>query len=414
MYRVARRPSSRLIALLPEDEFPPGLEELQRNLSRACLPVTLTQNATGSRIRWQLQEPGGTRAFDVEVGLTESLPPFLEPAGGRSASFVSVSCKVGSRVLDSLHTQLRLLAALAPNAVAMLDLNAFRTRTGDWLRDAASASVAPAPTSFFTVHSVIDDRRNAWLHTHGLHRMGCIELDIVGVRHRDECALGELINNVAKLFLDRGVPPPNTRFHAGNDFPLVWLPWEAGLQQVGASPGGLADRDAAHGGERGILFAPEKHGSERLESPRRYVRSIEADPVFYLSSAETERMQKLARERLPSFLSLQSRFAKDQKWEFHVKLGLPTDDNAEGHTCNGVEHLWFDVESATNKSVDGTLLNRPFRIARLRQGQRGRFDLKLLTDWTIQSPRGHYTPESVLQLERGLANDGVSARSLLH
>ena len=79
-----------------------------------------------------------------------------------------------------------------------------------------------------------------------------------------------------------------------------------------------------------------------------------------------------------------------------------------------MEHLWFDVESATNKSVDGTLLNRPFRIARLRQGQRATLDLKLLTDWTIQSPRGHYTPESVLQLERGLANDGVSARPLLH
>lgn len=64
--------------------------------------------------------------------------------------------------------------------------------------------------------------------------------------------------------------------------------------------------------------------------------------------------------------------------------------------------------------MDGTLLNEPYRIKSLREGQRGTFDLRLLTDWAIESPRGRFTPESVLQLERGLAKDGVSARPLLH
>ena len=423
MYRVAPRPLSKLVALLPAAEPPPTFEDLERNLSRACLPVMLTQNATGSRIRALLQEPRGPRAFDVEVNLTEFLPPYLELARQRGGAFdaalasqfyLSVSCKLGRDALESLHGQLRLLAALAPDAVAMLDVNAFHARTGDWMRDAASASVPPAPTSFFSVHSVFDDHRRVWLHTHGLHRMGSIELDIVGVRRRDERAIGELINNVAKFFLDCGVPPPNTRFHAGNDLPLVWLPWEAGLQQVNASPGGATDRDPDHSGERGILFAPAKDSPEQLEPPRRYVSTIEADPIFYVSPAETERMQRLARERLPSFLALQSRYAKNRKWDFHVKLGFPTDNNSEGHTCGGVEHLWFDIHNATAKSVAGTLLNQPYNIASLRQGQRGTFDLGLLTDWAIESPRGRYTPESVLQLQRGLANDRVTARPLLH
>jgi hypothetical protein len=38
----------------------------------------------------------------------------------------------------------------------------------------------------------------------------------------------------------------------------------------------------------------------------------------------------------------------------------------------------------------------------------------LLTDWSIDSPRGHYTPETVLQLERALTNDRVPARTLLN
>jgi len=424
MYRVARRPLSKLVALLPAAEPPPTFEELEHNLSRAYLPVSLRQNASGSRIRALLQEPSGTRRFDVEVNATEFLPKYVELArlrGGdfdaalASQFFLSVSCKLSHDVLDSLHAQLRLLAALAPDAVAMLDLNAFHAKTGDWMRDAASASVPPAPTSFFSVHSVSHEGRQGrgtWLHTHGLHRMGCIELDIVGVRGREAPAIAELINNVARFFIDCGVPLPNTRFHAGNDLPLVWLPWEAALQHVDGSPGGAADRDADHGGERGILLAPAKDSSERLEAPRRYVPMIETDPIFYVSSAEIEHMQRLARERLPSFLALQSRFARNRKWDFHVKLGLPANSDGDGH--GGAEHLWFDVYEATAKSVEATLLNQPSGITSLRQGHRGTFDLRLLTDWAIESPRGRYTPESVLQLERGLANDRVSARPLLH
>jgi hypothetical protein len=44
----------------------------------------------------------------------------------------------------------------------------------------------------------------------------------------------------------------------------------------------------------------------------------------------------------------------------------------------------------------------------------GTLDLRLLTDSAIESPRGRYTPESVLQLERRLANDLISARLLRH
>src|SRR2546428_1322262 len=86
MYRVARRPLSKLVALLPAAEPPPTFEELERNLSRACLPVTLRQNESGSRIRALLQEPSGTRRFDVEVNATEFLPRFSSPCASAGAT----------------------------------------------------------------------------------------------------------------------------------------------------------------------------------------------------------------------------------------------------------------------------------------------------------------------------------------
>ena len=87
MYRVARPPLSKLIALLPAADPPPTFDELECNLSRACVPVTVRQNASGSHIRAVLQEPSGIRRFDVEVNATEFLPRYLELArlrGGTS------------------------------------------------------------------------------------------------------------------------------------------------------------------------------------------------------------------------------------------------------------------------------------------------------------------------------------------
>jgi uncharacterized protein YegJ (DUF2314 family) len=414
MSRIARRPLSQLLALLPEGHASPGFEELARNLERSGLPATLCPS--GRRLRAVLRERERPRGFEVDVEMRTPRPEHLEPCGNPECEFsapppgicVSVSGKLGQDPLESLHAQLRLLAALAPEAVAMLDLNSFLVKSGDWMRDAASAGVPPSATSFFGIHCVFDEKngRETWLHTHGLRRMGSIDLDIVGIRRRDSRALGTLLNHVGKWFIEQGVPPPDTVFEPGRDLPLVWLPLEAALQHVDPLIGAAAHRDDEHRVERGILLAPGAEG--RLEAPRRYARLLEADPILYVSPSESQRMQRLAQERLPRFLSLRDRFGKNKKWSFQVKLGLPTTDH--GHP----EHLWFDVHEASAETVDGTLVNQPWLLRGLREGHRGTFDLRFMSDWAIHSPRATYTPETVLQLERGLANDAGCRPPLLH
>src|SRR5438105_2548891 len=80
MYRVARRPLSKLIALLPAAEPPPTFEELEPNVSRACPPVTLRQNASGSRGR----PPRPHELFQGPFGLRR--PPQGVAAHSRSAA----------------------------------------------------------------------------------------------------------------------------------------------------------------------------------------------------------------------------------------------------------------------------------------------------------------------------------------
>src|SRR2546430_637350 len=91
MYRVARPPSSKLIALIPTADPPPTFDELERNLSRACLPVTLRQNASGRRIRERASRPDELlqRSFRLRrppegvVAHPRSAPDGLHRAGRR-------------------------------------------------------------------------------------------------------------------------------------------------------------------------------------------------------------------------------------------------------------------------------------------------------------------------------------------
>ena len=44
--------------------------------------------------------------------------------------------------------------------------------------------------------------------------------------------IGQLINAVAGLFLERGIPEPDEPFLAGENLELVWLPWDDAIKQL--------------------------------------------------------------------------------------------------------------------------------------------------------------------------------------
>ena len=97
-------------------------------------------------------------------------------------------------------------------------------------------------------------------------------------------------------------------------------------------------------------------------------------------------------------VDLHRRFAAHEEWTFTVKLGFESsvdDDESPQH-----EHLWFAVHSLDAQSVDATLLNEPFFVQTLREGQRGAHSMDRLTDWAITSPHGNFTPERLYHLLR--------------
>lgn len=334
------------------------------------------------------------------------------------AKYLNVAVNFGPKPLDSFHFQLKLLASIVPDASLVIDFMSFRLLSGKWLSLTAASKIPPSPDYLYALHAVYDEKDEKteyWFHTHGLVRCGLVELEILNTTNGAQ-QMYDLVNHTVKRFLSDPVKEEEkfTAGFDGLDINLTWIRWEEALKDF-TNPilGGFQDRDGdsnPHSEPSGILFAIEEGN---LISPEIYSSTLANNPILFVSTEETIRMSRLAKERFPYFLTIFEKHIKQpaksflkkifgkkeenkKQWSFIVKFGLVV-DNANNHTER--EHLWFSVISANSKEVEGKLLNAPYWIASLKEGDIKTFPLEVLTDWIIYDAEGNqYTPDSVYQL----------------
>ena len=360
--------------------------------------VSFAGRAEPMEYRLALLPSFGTEMLEINDLLT---PEEME-ATRASRWSVSVATQFGSQPLDDFHRQLRFIAPLTEGAVTVADALPQAHLPAAWVRDAAASQTPPSPRSLFRVQVITPEGKSprCWLHSHGLLRCGKMEVEALEVPEDAARAVQELLYAVGTRFLDAAPPEPGEVFEPAAGAKLVWLPWQEALQHVdpktpGAHP---EERQDVHGAPSAVLFTPPAGlFRKRYGSPARYVRLLEDNPVVVVSAAETDRMSRLARERLPRFAALQERFGGSEDWLFAVKIGLPTDKPAES---GGHEHLFFQVHAMRGDRVDATAMNDAYFIASVRQGKRGEFPLEGMSDWTILCEHGQFGPDTVLILER--------------
>lgn len=323
--------------------------------------------------------------------------------------------------LNSFHLQLKIMDAIVPDASLVVDFMSYRLLSAKWLHMTAKTSVPPSPDYLYTLHCVYDEEgengnRRYWFHTHGLHRCGSVELEMLNFSQGAE-QMNTLINMTVKKFLSDPAKE-REKFTIGYDgmgINLCWLRWEEALKDLPQNIlGGASDRDEAdnvHAEPSGILFAVE---DGNMVSPEIYAPTLAENPIYYITTEETNRMSALAKERFSAF---ERTFNKEHKkpekksffknlfgskeeeqpgWTFLVKLGLVVDDPG---TDSEKEHLWYEVINIENNLIEGKLLNQPYWISGLNEGDIKTYPADVLTDWVIYSPDNTYTPDSIYQLE---------------
>lgn len=336
--------------------------------------------------------------------------------------YMEVSMYFELEPLTSFHLQLKIMNAIVSDASLVVDFMSYRLLSAKWLSMTAKSQIPPSPDYLYTIHGVYDEEGadgncRYWFHTHGLHRCASVELEILNFSQGAE-QMNTLLNMTVKKFLSHPAKE-RERFTIGYDgmgINLCWLRWEEALKDLPKNIlGGLSDRDEVdnvHAEPSGILFAVEEGN---MISPEIYASTLAENPIYYITNEETERMSALAKERFHAFERIFKRehkvpekksifknlFGSKEEdetpgWTFLVKLGLTVDNPESG---SEKEHLWFDVSSISNGQIEGKLLNQPYWISGLNEGDVNTYPLDVLTDWLIYSPDSTYTSDTIYILE---------------
>lgn len=314
--------------------------------------------------------------------------------------------------LEDYQRQLKLLDSLVPEASIFVDMSSHKLYSGEWLSYTSDFSLPPSLDYLYSIHAVYDDEKYEdkvpyWFHTHGLYRVGSIELEIVGVEDK-EASYGELLNTAAKMFIERGVPEEGFVFQPSYEVYVAWLPWEVALEKLKLDKnilGGLDDRDdGIHNTPSGILVAVDD--KNKYHTMDYYKVRLTDNPIFYLSNFETSIMRHAAKSKIHIFIEMLKNNKEnidkpeddEAKISFLVKLGYSEDKDATNK--DNLEHLWFEVYDfdEDNDMFDAVLLNEPYQKLNMHEGDRGNHSIERLTDWIIYTQDGKFNAQNIYVL----------------
>lgn len=145
---------------------------------------------------------------------------------------LSVDMEFGADPLTSYHLQLKLICSLVPELLAVIDDSSEKILSGRWVTLAARSQVAPAPRYLYTAQAVSGDEDCVWLHTHGLNRCGCPELEVLNSTKETYQTHYNVLETLANRLLDEeelpGCGEPYFLAYVTQDIPLVvtLIPWE--------------------------------------------------------------------------------------------------------------------------------------------------------------------------------------------
>ena len=179
----------------------------------------------------------------------------------RSESALTVFMEFPGDSRKAYHLQLKVVKAMVPDLLAVMDESAERLVSGRWVTLATESNVAPSAQSLFTVQAVGGENGSVWLHTHGLNRCGLYELEVLGSDQDNYSDHFNVINTFASILLDskdRPEPGDGVRigmFDVNRPMVATYVSWTKGLSEYpGIDLGGIEDRRQGHNTKTAVVF----------------------------------------------------------------------------------------------------------------------------------------------------------------
>ena len=315
---------------------------------------------------------------------------------------LAVEMEFGGNALFSYHLQLKLIHAMIPDALAVIDDSSEKILSGRWVALAAKSKVPPAPRYLYTAQAVSGGEENpcVWLHTHGLNRCGCPELEVLDSNKENYQEHYNVLETLAnRMIEDEEIPEfgsPYFLAYVAEGMPLVvtLIDWEDAVDLYEPEMlGGRKDRQEGHNQDTCVIFVyPSKESADKgMFYPLDiYDKFLKENPVFMISLEETARMRTQAVERISYLFEA----ARNKENHLLVKLGLKVDDEYETED-NEKEHIWFEILEVSGERFQAKLTQEPYYIKDMHEGYTAEFGPEDVTDWLIYTPERRISPDDV-------------------
>ncbi len=359
--------------------------------------------------------------IDLTPGTSETDRTLLAACNGMLTVRVPASTQ---NVLRDRKNMLRFVHAIAETIAAApgvsgaigVDHGSGHFWSLNALRDEMAHDADLDVQHLFIIHAVEGEKSGTsdWVPTHGLDRVGGFDFDILAPSQAMLSALDTAARAIAFALVEGDVRPDTARHTiAYPDGDVRFVPVAEFMRDAAHEHRALRSMTEDHAENRAVICEPQtgageprgvramlsKFGGSRPRPARVFQRKDADGMVFAFSKKATDIMAARAIATLPVLRSFME--------EFHelinpgpglrglgvlMKIGYKVDD-AESDTDR--EHLWFEVHDIGDQSVEATLLNQPHSIARMKEGDRAWHPIELLTEWSIMTPGGAITPQSL-------------------
>jgi hypothetical protein len=387
---------SRVAALLPAD--PPDPDAALGGLRRAGLDIVRAGPARSRQApeaAWELEvalrmegDPGPATLQIWPASLSD-VPGFdrgaLGPGVAPGEAAVVVSARFGRDLLRDLHRLLRVVDAVAPDAIGVVDFATGRARASAWLREAAQSPVPPDPSELYAVVTArSQDGSRVWLHTQGLGRCGAFEIEALDVPGDAAEGFAELLDAAARRLIEQGetVPGEEQPIPVADGLSVCWVPSRWARDDVGE--GGFGAVEEERQGFRGLsaaLLACDADGTAPIST----LASRLVGVTWPESALDRQRDGSAAQATMGRFKALRMAHAGLDSWQFLVRL----------RPGSGPEAAWFRVGSVEGDRVRASLVGDPGGTG-LARGSSGTWGLDRVVDWEIERPEGRITPADAL------------------
>jgi len=246
--------------------------------------------------------------------------------------------------------------------------------------------------SLYCIHAVSNPNGSRWVHTHGLEALGGFDIDLINPSDEMLGCAHTFIQALVFAILEGALGIDEPIFQIAVPRGMIRMaPAQEFDRAVSSRFAGIRDIEDGHTDNRAVVCEPGRGKrlwrlKESSIEPSRFVmKGFRENMVFALSKSSSDLLAERAQETYPVLVKAMKEFAS-LELPVLIKAGCPVDSG------DGLEHIWFQVNSADINGFDGTCLNQPYEVSGLNEGDRGRYGLGQITEWQMQTPMGSLSP----------------------